>query len=278
MLTDVEGVRVGHWTDHEGETGCTAVLLPAGSVASGEVRGGAPATREFALLEPHRKVTAVNAVMLCGGSAFGLAACDGAVSYCEERGLGWPTLVGPVPIVVGLALFDLAAGDPRARPDAAAGRAACEGAVAGPFETGAIGAGCGARVGFARERRGGIGTATQRQGDLVVSALFVVNAVGYPADQGPAPLEELADLLPPPVEHTVIGVVATNGRLDPTACFTVASGGHDGIARAVDPPHTSADGDAVVVAATGQIDAPADIVKALAVRASHAAVQAGFGT
>lgn len=278
MLSDVDGVRVGHWTDPAGETGCTAVVLPAGAVASGEVRGGAPATREFALLEPHRKVTSVDVVMLCGGSAFGLAACDGAMGFCEERGLGWPTLAGPVPIVVGLAIFDLVTGDPRARPDAAAGRAACEAAVAGPFETGAVGAGRGARVGFTRERRGGVGTATERHGELVVSALFVVNAVGYPAAEGPAPLQELVELLPAPGEHTVVGVVATNARLGPTACFGVAGGGHDGIARAVEPPHTSADGDAVVVAATGHVEAPADVVKALAVRATHAAVLAGFGT
>jgi L-aminopeptidase/D-esterase-like protein len=118
MITDVAGVRVGHWTDPVGRTGCTVVLLPEGTVASGEVRGGAPGTREFALLAPERTVGRVDAVVLSGGSAFGLAACDGVVRWCEERGLGFPTAAGPVPIVVGAVLYDLLVGDASARPRA----------------------------------------------------------------------------------------------------------------------------------------------------------------
>src|SRR3954471_268433 len=125
----ISGVRVGHWTDSEALTGCTAILLPEGAIASGEVRGGAPATREFELLAPQRTVEQVDAVVLCGGSAFGLAACDGVVRWLEERGRGFPTPAGPVPIVVGAALFDLAVGDPSVRPGRDEGYAACEAAA-----------------------------------------------------------------------------------------------------------------------------------------------------
>ncbi|MBO0714936.1 MAG: P1 family peptidase, partial [Acidimicrobiales bacterium] len=146
MITDVPGVLVGHWTDPVGRTGCTVVLLPEGTVASGEVRGGAPGTREWDLLHPGRLVSQVDAVVLCGGSAFGLAACDGVVRWCEEHGRGFPTPVGPVPIVVGAVLFDLGVGDPKARPGPDAGYAACATAAAGGVATGRVGAGTGATV------------------------------------------------------------------------------------------------------------------------------------
>ena len=119
MITQIPGIRVGHWTDARARTGCTVVLLPAGTAASGEVRGGAPGTREWDLLSPERTVNRVDAVVLSGGSAFGLAACDGVSRWCEERGIGHPTSAGPVPIVVGMVLFDLMVGDPSVRPDAA---------------------------------------------------------------------------------------------------------------------------------------------------------------
>ena len=125
MITEVPGVRVGHWSDQRALTGCTAVVLPAGARASGEVRGGAPATREWELLAPERLVEAVDVVMLSGGSAFGLATCDGAMRWCEEQGRGVETPAGRVPIVVGAALFDLAVGDSRVRPGADEGYGAC---------------------------------------------------------------------------------------------------------------------------------------------------------
>src|ERR1700761_1979422 len=143
-LTDVDGIRVGQVTDAVGRTGVTVVLPPAGSVASGEVRGGAPGTREVDLLAAERMGEHVDAVVLAGGSAFGLAACDGAMRWCEEQGLGVSTPGGAVPIVVGAVIFDLAVGDPKARPDAEAGYAACAAAASGPVETGAVGAGTGA--------------------------------------------------------------------------------------------------------------------------------------
>src|SRR5207302_7774520 len=131
MITEVPGVRVGHWTDEVARTGCTVVLFPDATVASGEVRGGAPATREWDLLAPGRLVRRVDAVVLSGGSAFGLAACDGVMRFCEERGMGFPTAAGPVPIVVGAALFDLLVGDASVRPGPAEGYAACVAASAG---------------------------------------------------------------------------------------------------------------------------------------------------
>ncbi|HWW52331.1 MAG TPA: P1 family peptidase, partial [Acidimicrobiales bacterium] len=192
MITDVEGVRVGHWTDAVGMTGCTVVLFPDRTVASGEIRGGAPGTREAALLEPSRTVTRLDAVVLSGGSAFGLAACDGVMRWCEERGVGLPTPAGPVPIVVGAVLYDLGVGDATARPGSAEGYLACVEAGAGAFATGAVGAGCGATVGKWQGRDaatpGGLGTATVCHDGLVVSALVVVNAVGDLRAPGNDPL------------------------------------------------------------------------------------------
>jgi L-aminopeptidase/D-esterase-like protein len=157
MATDVEGVRVGHWTDAEARTGCTVVLFPEGTVASGEVRGGAPATREFALLDPTRMVTRLDAVVLSGGSAFGLAAADGVMAHLAEAGVGFETVGGRVPIVVAMCLYDLAVGDPTVRPTAEHGRAAAAGAHGGPVETGRVGAGTGATAPWWR-RPGEVGT------------------------------------------------------------------------------------------------------------------------
>ena len=284
-LTDVAGVRVGHWTDAVARTGCTVALFPAGTVASGEVRGGAPGTREWALLDPSRLVAHLDAVVLAGGSAFGLAAADGAVRFCEERGMGFPTRAGVVPIVVGAVLYDLAVGDPGVRPGPAEGYAACVAAGTGPVEGGSIGAGTGARVGAWRgpeaARPGGIGSASVRHGDLVVGALLAVNAFGDvipPGGASPRSVEGTVlaarPFAAPFAVNTVIGVVATNARLDKVGCLLVAQSGHDGLARAVAPSHTLADGDALVAAATGVVDAPLEVVRTLAAVAVEDAVRA----
>jgi L-aminopeptidase/D-esterase-like protein len=277
LITDVPGVRVGHWTAPGGDTGCTVVLLPAGTVASGEVRGGAPGTREFALLAPERLVARVDAVVLAGRSAFGLAACDGVVDWCAERGVGFPTAGGAVPIVVGMVLYDLLVGDPSVRPTAASGRAACEAAVAGAFDVGSVGAGAGATVRKWTGRRedvqpGGIGTATVRSGEVVVSALLAVNAVGDVRAAGdndlrlPAQPARFA-------EQTTIGVIATNATLDKVGCLLMAQAAHDGLARALDPAHLSVDGDAVVACAVGGVDAPVDHVRVMAAAAVEQAIR-----
>ena len=296
MITEVPGVRVGHWSDPEARTGCSVVLLPAGTVASGEVRGGAPGTREWALLDPRRRVDRIDAVVLTGGSAFGLAACDGVMAWCEERGIGWPTGAGPVPIVVGMVIFDLTVGDPKRRPGPAEGYAACVAAAsgAGPSSRGsigrgaagrgAVGAGTGATVAKWRGpdgvAPGGLGSAVARRGDLVVAALMVVNAVGdafaSTGDGRPRIWDPAGSAVAPGREATTIGVVVTNARLDKLGCRLVAESAHDGLARALDPVHTAADGDAVVAAATGEVDAPVEVVRPLAAWVVEQAVADGL--
>lgn len=277
MNLGVAGVRVGHWTDTAARTGCTVVLLPPGTTASGEVRGGAPGTREFELLRPERLVPSIDAVVLTGGSAFGLAACDGVARWLEAQGRGFPTRGGPVPIVVGMVLYDLAVGDPSVRPGPAEGEAACSSAGE-EFDIGPVGAGAGCTVGKWRGpdhvRPAGIGAAVERDGDLVVSALFAVNAYGDVAERGERPpLPPIGAATPAVGENTTIGVVVTNAKLDKTGCLLVAQGGHDGLARALEPAHATVDGDAVVAAATGEIDAPVDRVRVLAARAAEAAIR-----
>ncbi|MDQ1421886.1 MAG: hypothetical protein QOJ52_3848 [Acidimicrobiaceae bacterium] len=287
MITEVPGVRVGHWTDPVARTGCTVVLFPAGTVASGEVRGGAPGTREWELLAPERTVARIDAVVLAGGSAFGLAACDGVMRWCEERGIGVPTPAGPVPIVVGAVLYDLLVGDPAVRPTAESGYAACVAASAGAdVAMGQVGAGTGATIGKWRGRDhvkpGGIGSASVRQGDLVVAALMAVNAFGDLRTGEPrAPMDiGGADPANPSHLNTTIGVVATNATLDKVGCLLVAQSGHDGLARALEPAHSTVDGDAIVAAAVGGVraqQAPLDQVRSLAARVVEDAIRAAVG-
>lgn len=277
MITDVPGVRVGHWTDSVGRTGCTVVLLPEGTTASGEVRGGAPGTREFDLLAPERTVGRVDAVVLAGGSAFGLAACDGVVRWCEERGLGFPTAGGAVPIVVGAVLYDLMVGDAAARPDADAGYAACVDAGSGRVALGPVGAGTGATVakwhGREHARPGGVGSVALREGELIVAALLAVNAFGdRPGGAPPAAIDPAGAFT-----NTTIGVIATNAALDKVGCLLVAQSGHDGLARALEPVHATVDGDALVAAATGPVVVPVDQVRVLAARAVEQAVLSVLG-
>ena len=265
------GVRLGHWSDPRALTGCTVALLPAGTVASGEVRGGAPGTREWALLDPRRMVDRVNAVVLTGGSAYGLAACDGVARWCEERGIGWPTAAGPVPIVVGMVIFDLGVGDPEVRPGPAEGYQACVEARGGADAVGrgSLGGGCGATVGKWQGSggapvRAGLGSAVARSGSLVVAATLVVNALGERWIAGGPPRVPAAAPAAGGLGATTIGIIATNARLDKTGCRLVAEAGHDGLARALDPVHTAADGDALVAAATGEVEAPVTAVRSLA--------------
>jgi L-aminopeptidase/D-esterase-like protein len=283
VLTDVDGIEVGSYTDALGQTGCTVVLLPENTVASAEVRGGAPATRELDVLHPLRTVARVDAVLLTGGSAFGLAAADGVVRFCAERGRGVPTPAGPVPIVPALALFDLAVGDPAARPGAAEGHAAAAAASAGPVALGAVGAGTGATTGTWRgtRRPGGLAGATLRAGDLVVSTLVAVNGFGDVDPDGGGAERAAAHLAATGgafgaealLQNTTIGVVATNARLDKVGCLIAAQGAHHGLGRALAPAHTRVDGDAFVAVATGRVAAELDAVRLLAVAAVERAVR-----
>ena len=293
MITAVPGIRVGHATDRGGLTGCTVVLCPPETVGSGEVRGGAPATRETDLLRPGMLVEHVDAVLLTGGSAFGLAAADGVVRYLEERGIGFDAGVARVPIVPAAALFDLGVGDPAARPGPDEGYAACEAASEDVGE-GTVGAGTGATVaklhGPDRAVKGGIGTASFERDGVVVGALFAVNSVGeifgddgeilagaLPGEDGsgstPFPAGPVIEGGHPPPANTTIGVVATNARLSRERAHLLSLAGHDGISAAVRPAHTIWDGDTVFALATGEVDAAQAAVEELAERAVAEAIR-----
>lgn len=274
MGVGVGGVRIGHWTDPIGATGCTVVVLPEGTTASCEVRGGAPASRELDALAPDKAVAQVDAVVLTGGSAFGLTSADGVMRYLEYRGRGTPTPAGKVPIVPALALFDLGAGDPTARPTADNGYAAADASAGEPVLSGRVGAGTGAYTsqwrGPQSRRSGGIAYAERQLGDVVVGALCAVNAFGD-IDHGTTEisLDAVAQLTAPfqfetARTHTTIGVVVTNARLDKVGCRIAAQGAHDGLARALTPPHTRYDGDGFIAAATGEVDADIDLVRLMA--------------
>lgn len=279
-LTAVPGVLVGHHTLEARPTGCTVVVAPAGTVGAVDVRGGAPGTRELALLDPVNLVQTVNAVVLSGGSAFGLDAAGGAMRWLEEHFLGYDVGVAKVPIVPSAILFDLAVGDASVRPGAECGYRAAEAASSAPVTEGNVGAGAGATVGKLagplRAMKGGLGSEELRMdGGLVVAALAAVNAVGTvidPADGSPVAgvrsedgsrvllpselllqgvLDDPLRQAPSPMESTTLVVVATNARLTKSQATKVAQMAHDGLARAIVPVHTPFDGDTVFVLATG---------------------------
>ena len=284
-LTDVAGLRVGHHTDPRRPTGCTVVLTPGGAVAGVDVRGAAPGTRETELLSPLNAVEQVHAVLLAGGSAFGLDAASGVMRWLDERGFGLK--VGPaqgrgaagkpvrVPIVPAAILFDLWVGDASIRPDAASGYAACEAASTQPVAQGNVGAGAGATVGklfgIDRAMRGGIGSASVTVGGFTVGALVAVNAIGDVIDPGTGQVVagartadgaallgtmqallrgELPVSLQPGVA-TTIGVVATDAVLTKVQANKMAQMAHDGLARSINPVHTQTDGDTIFALATG---------------------------
>ena len=281
----IEGVEVGHWSDQEGMTGCTAVVLPEGAVASGEVRGGAPASREFELLHLGRTVSKVDAVVLCGGSAFGLSAADGVVDELAARGRGLEVRVGRVPIVVALALFDLAEGDANVHPGPGEGRAAVRSATGDPVEPGRHGAGTGCTAakwaGDELRRPAGLGVASATDGTATVAVLVAANPVG---DLPERAWPDLADkgIRVPAVdkvegESTTIGVIVTDAVLDKTGCHLVAQSGHDGLARALVPAHTTGDGDALVAVSLGAVEHGLEQVRMLAALAVTAAIRTALG-
>ncbi|HUE89383.1 MAG TPA: P1 family peptidase [Vicinamibacterales bacterium] len=287
-LTEVHGIRVGHYTLTERPTGCTAILVDGAGAAGGvSQRGGAPGTRETDVLDPLNLVDTVNAIVLSGGSAFGLDAAQGVVRYLEERGVGYKTGAGVVPIVPAAILYDLGVGDkPQIRPTAACGAAAAKAATTGPVAEGNVGAGAGATVGKMgglaehpgypagrrRPMKGGTGSAAIRlPNGLVVAALAAVNAVGDIVDPTTGvvvagarnPDGSLADVRkllregavmaePRAGENTTIGVVATNARLSKTDANRLALMADDGFAKAIVPSHTVGDGDTVFALATGR--------------------------
>lgn len=301
-LVDVPGFKVGHATNLEAATGCTVVICPSGTVGGVDVRGGAPGTRETDLLQPYNRVEEVSAVVLSGGSAFGLASAQGVVQYLEEHGLGYKSGSGfLVPIVPAAILFDLMLGDSTIRPDAAMGYQACVNASSDAVAQGTIGAGTGAILGAMRGKafatKGGIGSASIDLGEgLYVAALVAVNAVGDVFDESGNiiaglrgddgqfigmlnALRQFAHGFPPrnmESENTVIGTVATNAKLTKSQVNKVAQMAHDGIARAVNPAHTMFDGDTIFALASGEHESDTTVIGAFAAEAMAQAIRNGI--
>ena len=282
-LTAVEGIKLGHFTLSERPTGCTVVLAKDGTTGSVDVRGGAPGTRETDLLNPVNDVQIVNAIVLAGGSAYGLDAASGVVKWLDERHIGYPVgAAGVVPIVPAAILIDLwFGGDPKVRPGPDCGYRAAEAASESPVEEGNVGAGAGATVGKSAGRgtgkggpmKAGIGSAAIKlPGGLVVAAVVAVNAVGDIIDPATGQvvagvrgadgkLAEARKLLRQggsregrAGENTTIGIVATNAKLTKVQAQKMAQMAHDGYARAISPIHTPADGDTIFSLATGTWD------------------------
>jgi L-aminopeptidase/D-esterase-like protein len=279
VITDVEGIKVGHFTDSRRPTGCTVVLYEQGAITGVDVRGSAPGTRETDLLRPTNSVDKVHAIVLSGGSAFGLDTATGVMRYLEERGFGFHTVGGKIPIVPAAILYDLTIGDPTIRPDAEAGYRACVAARTGAVEEGSVGAGAGATVGKiagSLRMKGGIGTSSIKPGNgLVVGAIMAVNCIGDVIDprtgkivagarssDGNTFVNMMESLragrdIRPNVqagENTTIGIVATNAKFDKTQMTKIAEMAHDGIARAINPAHTPFDGDTLFAMCTGKSD------------------------
>ena len=291
-LCDVPGVLVGHATDPVGLTGCTAILFERPAIVSVDVRGSSPGTRETDRLSPAGSVRETHALLLTGGSAFGLAAADGVIRFLEEKGVGLDVGVARIPLVSAAVLFDLVTGSPDARPDAAMGYRAAEAATTGDFLQGSVGAGTGATVGkilgLERAMKGGVGSASVALEDgLVVGALVAVNAFGDVKESGETlagprrdddTLGDTAALLQEAAarmrwgRNTTLGVVATNAALTKPEVHKVAAMAHDGFARAIEPVHTSVDGDVVFAASAGDVDAPVDVVGVWGARVMQEAI------
>ena len=268
-LTAIDGITVGHATNLTARTGCTVVLCPAGATAGVDVRGAAPGTRETEALRPGRLVQKAHAVLLTGGSAFGLDAAGGVVQYLEEQNVGFPAGPVRVPIVPAVVIFDLSVGDAKVRPDREMGYQACLNATNGPVAMGTVGAGAGATVGKGpgvMSAPGGVGSACMRlDSGLIVAAIVVVNALGNVVHPKTGEIlaggkedgdfvdltERLLDANIVQGTNTTIGVVATNATLSPAETYRVAEMAHDGMARAIRPAHTMFDGDTLFALATG---------------------------
>ncbi len=268
-LTAIDGIQVGHATDTDARTGCTVVICPEGATAGVDVRGAAPGTRETESIRPGRLIQKAHAILLTGGSAFGLDAAGGVVQYLEEKGVGFPAGSVRVPIVPAAVIFDLHVGDAQVRPDRQMGYDACVDSSDAPVAMGTIGAGTGATVGKAPSvtpSAGGVGSACRHlENGLIVAAITVVNALGNVVDPATGEIvaggktdgsfvdiaERLLDANIVPGTNTTIGVVATNAVLSVAEATRVSETAHDGMARAIRPSHTMFDGDTLFTLATG---------------------------
>lgn len=308
-ITDVPGIEVGQAQDEEALTGCTVILCRKGAVAGVDVRGGAPGTRETDLLNPINLVQKVHAIMLAGGSAFGLDAAAGVMRYLDENDIGFDTGAGKVPIVPGAILFDLMVGRPDVRPDAGMGYRAASSASSDAPAEGNVGAGAGASIGkifgLKSAMKAGIGSASMNLGGLVIGAMVAVNAFGDVVDPqsgeiiagarstnlGPLKLGAegyFGDTLEimktftgrtilkaATKANTVIGVVATNAKLTQAEATKVAQMAQDGLARTIRPAHTMLDGDTIFALATGEKRADPSTVGAFASEVTAQAILRG---
>lgn len=287
-ITDIEGIQIGQAQDLEGATGCTVILCEKGACAGVDVRGGGPASRETELLKPVNMVEAIHAVMLSGGSAYGLDAGSGAMQFLEEKGIGFDVGVGVVPIVCGASLFDLTVGNPKARPDKKMGYDACKNASNAPVAEGNVGAGTGASVGkfLGPERcmKSGLGTYAVEIGKLKVGAIVAVNALGDVVDidtgkriagilnKDKTELSNTEEIMYAEYDNqrnifsgnTTIGCIVTNAKLTKAQANKLASIAHNGYARAIRPVHTSADGDTIFSMCTNEVEVMPDSLGALA--------------
>ena len=273
-ICDIAGIKIGHYTDRRRPTGCTVIIVEAGAVAGVDVRGSAPGTRETDLLNPINTVEKVNAILLSGGSAFGLEAASGVMKFLEEQGIGYPTGAARVPIVPAAVLYDLNLGDAEIRPGAEAGYEACRQANSEVCQEGNFGAGAGATVGklfgFEFAMKGGVGTACLRVGPFLVGAIAVVNCSGDVHDPATgrilagarspdgrtlrnsvASMERGESIRRPLGENTTLAVLGTNVQLNKAEVSKLAQMAQDGLARAIHPAHTPYDGDAVFALSTG---------------------------
>jgi L-aminopeptidase/D-esterase-like protein len=281
-ITAVPGVEVGHWSDEEAKTGCTVVSLPEPNRVVLEVRGAAPGTREAALLRPGMLIETIQAILLTGGSAFGLAAADGVMRALEAEGRGHPTPAGPVPIVPAAVVYDLWNGDPAIRPGPDEGAAAYAARTTEPVRNGAVGAGAGAMIGIWRgaPRPGGLGSASVTVGGATVGVLVVLNATGdvFALDGTPltgGPHETLPPETPPiPGTATTLVAVATDAALSKSDLTRLTVRAHDALAACVRPTHTRYDGDAVFAVSCGEVDADLDAIAEAAFVATGRAITA----
>lgn len=295
-FTDIDGIKVGNSSNIKAGTGCTVIICEEGATAGVDVRGGSPGTRETDLLDPQNLVDKAHAVVLAGGSAFGLDAASGVMRYLEENNIGFDVQVTKVPIVLSAVLFDLVVGDYRIRPDSKMGYDACLNATDKECPNGNVGAGTGATVGkflgIQRAMKGGLGSYAVQIGDLKVGAIVAVNALGDIID--PASGEVLAGLLDEKGErlvgtekemikvynekrnlfsgNTTIGVVVTNGILTKAQANKLASMAHNGYGRAIRPAHSIFDGDTIFAMATGKVEADINVIGFLAATVMERAI------
>ncbi|MDO5026603.1 MAG: P1 family peptidase [Tissierellia bacterium] len=291
-LSDVEGLKVGHCHDEDMGKGLTVILAEEGATPGVDVRGSAPGTRETDLIESEKLVDKIHAVVLSGGSAFGLDAAGGVMKYLEEQEIGFKTPFARVPVVSQAVIYDLSSGDPKKRPNFDMGYRACESANSNQDLRGSVGAGLGATVsktmGWDKAVKSGLGSASIKHKDLVVSAIVVVNALGDIYDgneQLTGPYDRKEKKLFSSLEYmkgasigfsntnTTIGLIATNAKLDKAKANKLASMGHDAYARAIRPVHTMSDGDTVFSLATNKVDFENfDLLLVLAVEAMEKAI------